>query len=149
MKFTTEEQAIIGQALTIIESKINTGLAITSPQSIKNVLKIELAQHNYEVFAVVFLTTQNQIIEIREMFRGTIDSAAVYPRDVTKTALDVNAKGVILAHNHPSDVAEPSLADRAITDRIKATLELFDIVMLDHIIVTKGDIFSFAENGLI
>lgn len=149
MKFTTEEQAIIDQAITIIESKINTGLAITSPQSIKNVLKIELAQNNYEVFAVVFLTTQNQIIEIREMFRGTIDTAAVYPREVAKAALDVNAKSVILAHNHPSDVAEPSQADRIITDRIKATLELFDIVMLDHIIVTKRDVFSFAESGLI
>lgn len=149
MQFTDQEQQIISQALTILESKIINGPAITSPAEATSFLKLKMSGLDHEVFVVVFLNTQHVVIEVEEMFRGTIDAASVFPREVAKRALELNAKAVIFSHNHPSDKAEPSEADIAITNRLQTALELFDVVVLDHIIVTKSETVSFVERGLL
>jgi DNA repair protein RadC len=101
------------------------------------------------VFACLFLDNQNRVIQLIELFRGTIDSTSVYPREVAKQALHHNAAAVIFAHNHPSGIAEPSLADKHITEKLKQALALFDIRVLDHFIIGDGQPYSFAEHGLI
>jgi DNA repair protein RadC len=101
------------------------------------------------VFACLFLDNQHHILEFEELFRGTIDSASVYPREVIKKALAHNAAAVIFAHNHPSGISEPSQADKLITDKLKQALALIDIRVLDHFIIGDGMPYSFAENGLL
>ena len=108
-----------------------------------------LAGFEHEVFAVLFLDTQHRLIEYAEMFRGTIDSASVYPRELVKEALRLNAAAVIVSHNHPSGNPEPSRADEVLTQRLKEALALVDVRTLDHIIVAGGSTISFAERGLI
>jgi DNA repair protein RadC len=105
-----------------------------------------LGYQEREVFAVLFLDSQHRLIEYQELFFGTIDAAAVYPREVVKAALDHNAAAVIFSHNHPSGVSQPSQADIAITEKLKKALNLIDVRTLDHIIIGE-DIFSFAESG--
>jgi DNA repair protein RadC len=143
------EDAIIAQAMSILESRLRTKTtAFTSPNQSKQFVRCKLQQLEHEVFSVLFLDNQNYLIEYTEMFRGTIDSASVYPREVAKAALELNAAAVIFAHNHPSGISVPSSADRNITSKLKSALELFDIRVLDHIII--GDTtYSFAESGLI
>jgi DNA repair protein RadC len=143
------EDAIIAQAMSILESRLRTKTtAFTSPDQSKQFVRCKLQQLEHEVFSVLFLDNQNYLIEYTEMFRGTIDSASVYPREVAKAALELNAAAVIFAHNHPSGISVPSSADRNITSKLKSALELFDIRVLDHIII--GDTtYSFAESGLI
>lgn len=143
------EDAIIAQAMSILESRLRTKTtAFTSPDQSKQFVRCKLQQLEHEVFSVLFLDNQNYLIEYTEMFRGTIDSASVYPREVAKEALELNAAAVIFAHNHPSGISVPSSADRNITHKLKSALELFDIRVLDHIII--GDTtYSFAESGLI
>ena len=143
------EDAIIAQAMSILESRLRTKTtAFTSPDQSKQFVRCKLQQLEHEVFSVLFLDNQNYLIEYTEMFRGTIDSASVYPREVAKVALELNAAAVIFAHNHPSGISVPSSADRNITSKLKSALELFDIRVLDHIII--GDTtYSFAESGLI
>jgi DNA repair protein RadC len=143
------EDAIIAQAMSILESRLRTKTtAFTSPDQSKQFVRCKLQQLEHEVFSVLFLDNQNYLIEYTEMFRGTIDSASVYPREVAKAALELNAAAVIFAHNHPSGISVPSSADRNITHKLKSALELFDIRVLDHIII--GDTtYSFAESGLI
>ncbi|MBG7617343.1 MAG: hypothetical protein IZT57_03090, partial [Chloroflexi bacterium] len=102
-----------------------------------------------EIFCVLYLTSQHQLIEVEELFMGTIDGAAVYPREIAKAALRRNAAAVILGHNHPSGTTEPSAADKRITERITSSLGLLDIRVLDHVIVATNGAFSFAEEGLI
>jgi DNA repair protein RadC len=146
---TVAEDAVIAQAMSILESRLRTKTtAFTSPNQSKQFVRCKLQQLEHEVFSVLFLDNQNYLIDYTEMFRGTIDSAAVYPREVAKLALELNAAAVILAHNHPSGISVPSSADRNITHKLKSALELFDIRVLDHIII--GDTtYSFAESGLI
>lgn len=115
----------------------------------KQYLSAKLAGLEHEVFAVLFLDTQHRLIAYSEMFRGTIDSASVYPREVLKEVLKLNAAAVILAHNHPSGNPEPSQADKALTQRLKDALAMVDVRTLDHVIVAGGDTASFAELGLI
>ena len=122
---------------------------LSAPEATRRYLTLKLAHVPHEVFACVFLNTRNHVIAFEELFRGTIDGAAVYPREVVKAALRHNAAAVILAHNHPSGVAEPSHADRRITERLQAGLGLLDIRVLDHVIVGRGEAFSFAEQGLL
>ncbi|MGB0502611.1 MAG: RadC family protein, partial [Thalassolituus sp.] len=98
-------------------------------------------------FACLFLDNQNRVIRYEELFRGTIDSAAVYPREVVKQALALGAAAIILAHNHPSGIAEPSQSDRAITERLQQALSVMDIRVLDHLVVGDGYCVSFAERG--
>jgi DNA repair protein RadC len=125
------------------------GDEFTSPAAVKDYLRAKLAGFEHEVFAVLFLDTQDRLIEYAEMFRGTIDSASVNPRELVKEALRLNAAAVIVSHNHPSGNSEPSGADKALTQRLKESLVLVDVRTLDHIIVAGGNITSFAERGLI
>ena len=140
---------ILEAARQVIEQKMQRGAEFTSPVVVKDYLRAKLAGFEHEVFAVLFLDTQHRLIEYIEMFRGTIDGASVYPREVVKEALRLNAAAVIFSHNPPSGNPEPSRADEAITKRLKDALALMDVRTLDHVIVAGSDTTSFAERGLI
>ena len=147
---TKDGDAIIKEALSILENRLHQpGEAITSPQSANNFLILKLAEKEHEVFACLFLGNRHRVIAFEEMFHGTIDGANVYPREVVKAALRHNAAAVILSHNHPSGVAEPSSADQSITAKLKDALSLVDVRVLDHIIVGGTTTVSLAERGLI
>ena len=137
---------ILEKASEILTSRYQRGSAFTSPQESQTYLKHKLRHHEREVFAVLFLDNQHRLIEYRELFYGTIDSATVHPREAVKAALELNAAAVILSHNHPSGLSEPSQADRRITQRIKDALSLVEVRVLDHIVV-GDDLTSFAERG--
>lgn len=145
------ELAIIEQAMLIIKNAMQKKerFFMTSPELVKNYLSMKMGLLEHEVFSVLFLDNQHQLIELREMFRGTIDAASVYPREIVKESLKFNAAAVILVHNHPSGCIEPSRADKAITDRIKSALGFVDVRVLDHFIVGGSEVYSFAERGLI
>ncbi|AYN20475.1 RadC family protein [Alcaligenes aquatilis] len=140
---------IIEAARQVIDQKMQRGVSFTSPTLVKEYLVTKLSGFEHEVFAVLFLDSQHRLIEYVEMFRGTIDSASVYPREVVKEALMLNAAAVIISHNHPSGNPEPSSADKALTQRLKETLALVDVRTLDHIVVGGADTTSFAERGLL
>ena len=127
---------------------LETGDCLTKPAQTMDYLRARLRDYDYEVFACLMLDNRNRVIAFRELFRGTIDGASVYPREVVKQALADNAAAVILAHNHPSGVCEPSQADIRITERLKKALALVDIRVLDHVIVGDG-ITCLSEQGLI
>ncbi len=122
---------------------------LTSPEVARSYLTARLRDRPHEVFACLFLDNRHRVICFEELFRGTIDGATVHPREVVKTALAHNAAAVILAHNHPSGVAEPSRADEMLTRRLKDALALVDIRVLDHIVVGEGNAVSLAERGLL
>lgn len=150
MAITPAEQKVLDRAARILARELKERpLAMTSPQLVRNFLRFELEHVEHETFCVLFLDTQHRLIAFEELFRGTLDSASVYPREVAKEALRHNAGAVILAHNHPSGIAEPSHADRRITDRLKEALGLFEIRVLDHLVVGSPEVVSFAEQGLI
>ena len=144
---TTDQ--ILEAARQAIEHKMQRGAAFNSPTAVKDYLRAKLASFEHEVFAVLFLDTQHCLIEYAEMFRGTIDAASVYPREVVKEALRLNAAAVIVSHNHPSGNPEPSAADRVLTQRLKEALALVDVRTLDHVVVAGSNTTSFAERGLI
>lgn len=127
---------------------LNRGDALTSPDATRAYLRARLRDVPYEVFGCVFLDTRHRVIAFEELFRGTIDGASVHPREVVRRALDRNAAALILAHNHPSGVAEPSAADRAITRRLRDSLALVDVRVLDHLVIGDGEAASLAERGL-
>ena len=142
-------QAVLEMSKRYLHETITKQCAITSPQDTRQYLKSQLRDRPYEVFAALFLDNRHQVIRFEELFRGTIDGASVYPREVVKTALKHNAAAIIIAHNHPSGVAEPSQADERITLRLKDALGLVDIRLLDHLIIGDGEIVSLAERGVI
>ncbi len=142
-------QAVLEMARRHLSASLQTGNALTSPGLVRQYLSARLRHQQREVFAVLLLDNQHRLITYTELFQGTIDSASVYPREVVKEALARNAAAVILAHNHPSGVAEPSQADQRITTRIQAALELVDIRVLDHMVVGDTEVVSFAERGLL
>ncbi len=125
------------------------GEAIRSPADTEAFLKARMRHLEHEMFCCLFLDNRHRVLRFDELFRGTIDGTSVYPREVVKEALAVNAAAVILAHNHPSGVAEPSQADERITKRLKAALELVDIRLLDHLIIGDGQATSLAGRGLV
>lgn len=120
---------------------------LTSPDATRQFLRAQLRRYDHEVFAVLFLDNQHRVIAYEELFRGTLDSCAVHPREVVKQALAHRAGAVIFAHNHPSGVAEPSPADRQLTTRLKQALSLVDIRTLDHLVIGDHEPVSFAERG--
>ena len=144
----TAEQ-ILEAARQAIERKMQRGTSFTSPAAVKEYLCAKLAGFEHEVFAVLFMDTQHRLIEYREMFHGTIDSAEVHPREVVKEALRLNAAALVISHNHPSGNPEPSAADRVLTKRLREALSMVDVRVLDHIIVGGTKTTSFAERGLI
>lgn len=141
-------QAVLEMARRYLFEGLQRGDSLTSPQETRQFLSSQLREYPHEVFAVLFLDQRHRVIRFEEMFRGTIDGASVYPREVVKKALELNAAAVIFAHNHPSGVAEPSQSDQRITKRLKEALALVDIRVLDHFVV-GDEVVSFAERGLL
>ena len=131
------------------EASLPTGVTIESPADTQNFLLAKLRDLGHEMFCCLYLDNRHRVLLFNEMFRGTIDGTSVYPREVVKEALRINAAAVILAHNHPSGVAEPSQADERITRRLKSALDLVDIRLLDHLIVGSCGTTSLAARGLI
>ncbi|TQV82549.1 JAB domain-containing protein [Exilibacterium tricleocarpae] len=123
--------------------------ALESPAAVRQYLRAHLRHQQQEVFAVLFLDSQNRPLAYEELFTGTIDGASIYPREVVKRALHRNAAALILAHNHPSGIAEPSQADIRITERLRQALGLIDVRVLDHMVVGDTEVVSFAERGLL
>lgn len=140
-------QAVLEMARRHFKEILQRGDALTSPDITRAYLSAQLRGYTHEVFACLFLDNQHRVIELEELFRGTLDSASVYPREVVKRALFHNAAAIIFAHNHPSGIAEPSIADKHITDKLKQALSLFEIRVLDHFIIGDGEPYSFAEHG--
>jgi DNA repair protein RadC len=147
---TDFDSTIISKALTILEKRLkHPGVAMASPSTAKDFVRLKLAELEHEVFSVLWLDSQNRLIEYQEMFRGTLTQTSVYPREIVKAGLAINAGAVILVHNHPSGVAESSRADEILTDTLKKALALVDIKVLDHIVVGGLNTVSFAERGLV
>jgi len=144
----SKENEVIQQAMTILHNRLKLeDFIITCPDDAKNFLIAKLSQKEQEVFAVMFLNNKHQLIRYKEMFFGTVDGASVHPREVVKASMKYNAAAVVVSHNHPSGIPEPSESDRRITHQLKETLTLIDVRVLDHIIVGAGVTYSFAESG--
>lgn len=142
--------AIIAQALEVLSQRLRQpGEILNSPNTVKNYLRLALAELEHKQFRAVWLDAQHRVIECEELFRGTLTQTSVYPREVMKAALRHNAAAVIFAHNHPSGVAEPSRSDEMLTTTLKQALALIDVRVLDHFIVAGMSCLSFAERGLI
>ncbi|HET7313774.1 RadC family protein [Salinisphaera sp.] len=141
-------QAVLEMARRHAGETVRERDALSDPSATRAYLALRLARVEHEIFACLFLDNRNRVLAFEELFRGTIDGAPVYPREVVKTALAHNAAAVILAHNHPSGVAEPSAADRDITRRLVDALALVDIRVLDHVIVAREATTSLAERGM-
>jgi DNA repair protein RadC len=140
---------VLSQAWGVLADRVKPGVTLSSPQAVKDYLRLEIGMLEHEVFCVVFLDAQHRVIELRQMFRGTVTQTSVYPREVVKESLQLNAAAVILAHNHPSGMPEPSRADEFLTQSLKSALSLVDVRVLDHLVVTATAVVSFAERGLI
>ncbi len=144
-----ELAAILEIARRTLSARLAAAPVFDSPQAVKDYLALQLAHQPHEVFGVLFLDAQHRLLAFEALFRGTLQQASVYPREVVKRALALNAAAAILAHNHPSGVAEPSRADEALTQQLKAALALVDVRVLDHMVVARGTVVSFAERGLL
>lgn len=143
---TTDE--VLAEARKYLARFMRGTVLFTSPQVVKDHLRMTIGVQEHESFVVLFLDTQHRLIEVREMFRGSLSQTSVYPREVVKAALALNAGAVVLAHNHPSGSAEPSRADEFLTQTLKAALMLVDVRVLDHFVVCADAVTSMAERGL-
>ena len=143
------QQATIREAIGILESRLRTTKAFTSPSDVKQFCQLYIAQEKDEYFCCMFMDSQHRLIAFEKLFRGTVDGASVYPRVVVRRALELNAAALILTHNHPSGLPEPSTADTKITQRLKEALALVDVRVLDHVIVGTDGTSSMAEAGLL
>ena len=123
--------------------------SLASPAACRDYLRLRLAGREHEVFVCIFLDAQHRVIAVEELFRGTLTQTSVYPREVVKRALQVNAAAVIFAHNHPSGVTQPSRADELLTRNLKEALAMVDVRVLDHFIIAGANALSFAEHGLL
>lgn len=145
-----KEDAIVEQAIKILESRFKkSGHFFTTPTDVAKYLRLNIGCYSHEVFAVLFLDAQHQLIAFEEMFRGTITQAAVYPREIAKRALELGAHAIVISHNHPSGSCAPSDADKALTASIKKTMLSIDVRLLDHMIVSSSDHRSFASMGIL
>jgi DNA repair protein RadC len=145
----TQLMAVVELARRGLVEELRQGVGLSSPQAVRDYLRLAIEARPYEVFMVLCLDAQNRLIAVDELFRGTLTQTSVYPREVVKLALAHNAAAVIFAHNHPSGVAEPSRADELLTTALKQALALVDIKVLDHFVVGRGTAVSFAERGLL
>ena len=141
--------AVLELARRALASQLQEKTVFSSPQAIRDYLQLQLGGRDHEIFAVLFLDTSHRLIVLEEMFRGTLTQTSVYPREVVVRALALNAANVVLAHNHPSGIAQPSRADESITQTLKAALALVDVRVLDHFIVTATASVSMAVLGLL
>lgn len=144
-----EITAVMELARRSLAQQLAQRTVLSSPQHVKDFLRLQLAHEEHEVFAVMFLDVQNQLLQFEPMFRGTLSQTSVYPREVVKRALALHASAVILAHNHPSGIAEPSRADEFLTQSLKQALALIDVRVIDHLVVGAEQAVSFAERGLL
>lgn len=144
-----ELAAVVELARRSLRQRLAERPAFDSPGAVRDYLQLQLAAREREVFAVLFLDAQHRLLSFDEMFRGTLAQTSVYPREVVKRAMALNAAAVILAHNHPSGVAEPSRADEFLTQSLKSALALVDVRVLDHFVIGQGQVVSFAERGLL
>mgnify|MGYP003591766880 FL=1 len=146
---TADDDAIIAQACAIIDKRFSTGEAITDPAAAGAYFKVKIGGSPREVFAVLFLDTRHRMLAFEELFFGTIDGAEVHPREVVRRALELNAAAIIIGHNHPSGLPDPSAADRAVTQRLKQSLALVDVRLLDHFVCGSGAPVSMASRGMV
>lgn len=140
--------AVFEIARRALRQRLQEREAFHTPDAVKQYLQLQLGHKNHEVFAVLFLDSQNRMLAMEELFRGTLSQTSVYPREVVLRALHHQAAAVVLSHNHPSGSVQPSRADEALTQNLKASLALVDVRVLDHIIVGQGQSLSMAEQGL-
>jgi len=146
---TGNAASLIARALAVLDIQIRTSGPLTSPDAVRDYLRLSLANLEHEVFAVILLDAQNRVMAYEELFRGTLTETCVHAREVVKTVLQRNAAAVIFAHNHPSSDSEPSESDALMTRRLKDALALIDVEVLDHFLIAGPDIVSFAERGLL
>jgi DNA repair protein RadC len=144
-----EQASLISLAFDILAARHRPGTVLSSPLETRQYLQLALGTYKNEVFGAVFLDNRHRVLAFEELFFGTVDGTAVYPRVVVQRALELNAAAVIFTHNHPSGMAEPSRADEILTQRLKEALAVVDVRVLDHIIVTSVETISFAERGLL
>ena len=150
--YTVSEKLLAARELlrrALAEAFSESAVRLASPEAVKDYLRLFLGGQEFESFIALWLDAQNQLIAGMEMFRGTTTQTSVYPREVVRTGLKLNASAVIFAHNHPSGCAEPSRADEMLTQQLRQALALVDIKVLDHFIVADTTVMSFAERGLI
>lgn len=149
---TVSDDAIIEKALMILEERAmykSEAPLMSCPDTVKSYLRLKIGSLEHEEFFAVFMDARNAVISMDSLFKGTINQTSVYPREVVKAAIKYNAVSVIIAHNHPSGATEPSTADINLTNHLKKALELVDVKVLDHIVVTQANALSFAERGLL
>lgn len=144
-----ELTAVMEIARRAVAQQLQRGPVFDSPAKVKEFVALRLGGLDHEVFAVLFLDSQHRLIEMRELFHGTLTQTSVYPREVLRQAMALNAGAVILSHNHPSGLAEPSRADEFLTQSLKNALQMVDVRVLDHLVVGAGQVVSFAERGLL
>ena len=144
-----EIAAVIEMARRALAQPLQAAPVFDATQKVKDYVALHLGSRGQEVFAVLFLDGQHRLLALEEMFHGTLTQTSVYPREVVRRALQLNAGALILAHNHPSGLAEPSRADELLTQTLKQALQLVDVRVLDHLIVGRGTVLSFAERGLL
>lgn len=146
---SVSREELLGIAAGLLHDRLKQADVLSSPHLAREFLRVKLGDREREVFACIWLDNRHRVIEFEELFFGTIDGASVHPREVVKSALRHNAAAVLIAHCHPSGVAEPSAADRALTSRLQEALALVDVRLLDHIVVAATETVSFSERGLI
>lgn len=144
-----DDDTLIRHALAILEARVARGPVMASPQTVRDFLTLRAAGLEVEQFSILLLDAQNRLIRVEDLFRGTLTQTAVYPREVVRAVLGANAAAVILTHNHPSGLPEPSAADRMLTEALKLALSQVDVTVLDHVITAGGRACSFAERGWI
>ncbi len=144
-----EKQSVIALAIAVLAEQHIPGQAFSCPKETSTYLRLQLAGRQNEIFGCLFLDNRHRILAMHELFQGTIDGASIHPRVVVQQALKINAAAIVFFHNHPSGVAEPSLADETITRRLKEALALVDVRVLDHFVVSFSETVSFAERGLL
>lgn len=149
MQLSKVEENLVKRAYKVLEKRITGGTVFSAPSVAKKIFTLRLCSKEREYFSVAFLDSQHKLIEIEDLFKGTLASCSVYPREIVKRALELNAYAIIIAHNHPSGNVEPSNADKNITKEIEKACKLLDIKLLDHLIIGGADSLSFAEKGLI
>ena len=144
-----EPAEVLQAALRVLAGQLRGTEMLSSPQAVRDFLRIKLGTLEHEVFAVIHLDAQHRVIEYVEMLRGTVTQTSVYPREVVKEAMAHNTAAIVLVHNHPSGAAEPSRADEHLTQTLKSALSLVDVRVIDHLIVAGPAVLSFAERGLL
>lgn len=143
------DEEVLLRARQLLSHRVRRGAVMDSPQAVKDYLRLQIGVLEHEVFFMIFLDSQHRMIALKEMFRGSVSQTSVYAREVVREALLLNASAVVLAHNHPSGCAEPSRADQLLTEALSSALRMMEVRVLDHFVVTMGDIVSFAERGLL